>query len=272
MTYWMRSVVRVAAVAVAFLGAAGPVVGAEVYNSGGFEPPRFTTASPALEGQDTLGPWLKDAGTATAVVQSTTVQSGSQAVRLDRPASAAGDTRYGVLRPLTPTAPLTLLRVSWDMNVLQTNAPNVNFGPFFGVEGYDAFNNVPKLVGSLGVDASTGEVLIQETGSGSFIPTGDLVPFGQWNRFTLEMDYANKTYRAFVNGVASGDAEPFVDPGITAFTDAPISTLAAEGGAGLAAPGTAFYDNYTIEIVPEPATMAMIGLASLGLLRRRRTA
>ena len=272
MTYWMRSMVRVAAVAVTFLGAAQSAAAAEVYNSGGFEPPRFTTASPALAGQDTLGPWLKDAGIATAVVQSATVQSGSQAVRYDRPASAAGDTRYGVLRPLTPTAPLTLLRVSWDMNVTQTNAPNVNFGPFFGVEGYDAFNNVPKLVGSLGVDASTGEVLIQESGSGAFIVTGDVVPFGQWNHFTLEMNYATRTYQAYVNGTAAGDPEPFVDPGITAFTDAPISTLAAEGGAGLSAPGTAFYDNYTIEIVPEPATVAIIGLASLGMLRRRRAA
>jgi hypothetical protein len=254
-------------VAVALAG--GAARAAVVFDSGGYEGPRYVAGEHA--GQDTLGPWLKDAGTATAVVQGTVTNGGTQAIQYTRPASAAGDTRYGVLRPLTPTAPLQLLRVNWSMNVQQTQAPNVDFGPFFGVEGYEAFGDSIKLVGSLGVDASTGDVLIQETGSGAFIETGLVLPFNQWNNFTLEMNYVTHTYQAFVNGAPVGDAEPFVDPGIVAFSDAPISTLAASGGAGLSAPGTAYFDNYSIEIVPEPATAAIIGVASLALLRRRRT-
>src|SRR3712207_7067044 len=53
----------------------------------------------------------------------------------------SGDTRYGVLRPLTPTGSLQVVRVNWLMNVQQTQAPNVDFGPFFGVEGYEAFGD-----------------------------------------------------------------------------------------------------------------------------------
>ena len=269
MTFRSRSAIAFFAVAVA-LTAARPAAAVPVFDSGGFESPRYIPGE--LSGQDTLGPWLKDAGTATAVVQSTVTNGGTQAVQYTRPAAAAGDTRYGVLKPLTPTGTLQTLRVSWSMNVQQTQVPTVDFGPFFGVEGYDAFNDTPKLIGSLGVDASTGDVLIQESGSGAFIETGIIVPFNQWNNYTLEMNYVTKTYQAYVNGTAVGDAEPFVDPGITSFTDAPISTLAASGGAGLLAPGTAYFDNYGIEIVPEPSTVAIIGLASLGLLRRRRPA
>jgi hypothetical protein len=147
----------------------------------------------------------------------------------------------------------------------------VTFGPFFGVEGYDAFTDI-KLIGSLGVDSTTGDVLIQQTGTGAFVETTADVAFGQWNRFVLEMDYGTDTYTAYVNGVAVG-SQPFVDDGVVAFTDAPLAALAAGGSpADLAAAGTAFYDNYTIEIVPEPSTVAIIGLASLAVLRRRRTA
>jgi hypothetical protein len=268
MTFRIRSAVAIFAVAMALL-AAGRASAVPVFDSGGFEAPRYIAGE--LSGQDTQGPWLKDAGTATAVVQSTVTNGGTQAVQYTRPAAAAGDTRYGVLKPLTPTGSLQVLRVNWSMNVQQTQVPTVDFGPFFGVEGYDAFNDVPKLIGSLGVDASTGDVLIQESGSGAFIETGLVVPFNQWNNYSLEMNYVTKTYQAYVNGAAVGDPEPFVDPGITSFTAAPISTLAASGGAGLLAPGTAYFDNYGIEIVPEPSTVAIIGLASLGLLRRRRS-
>ena len=242
---------------------------APIYDSGGFEAPRFTPGE--LSGQDIVfGGWARD-GIGTATVQSATVRDGAQAVQLNRPASASGDTRYGVLKLVNPIPPLDTIRVSWDMNVTQTQGNGVTFGPFFGVEGYDAFTDI-KLIGSLGVDSTTGDVLIQQTGTGAFVETTADVAFGQWNRFVLEMDYGTDTYTAYVNGVAVG-SQPFVDDGVVAFTDAPLAALAAGGSpADLAAAGTAFYDNYTIEIVPEPSTVAIIGLASLAVLRRRRTA
>src|SRR5581483_3213853 len=70
---------------------------AAVYDNGGFESPRFTTGP--LEGQDVLGPWLETSTVAgVAQVRSEVVASGEQAVRMIRPASAEGDTRYGVLK------------------------------------------------------------------------------------------------------------------------------------------------------------------------------
>ena len=78
---------------------------AAVYDSGGFESPRFTTGP--LEGQDVLGPWLETSTVAgVAQVRSEVVASGEQAVRMVRPADANGDTRYGVLKPVTPAGVL----------------------------------------------------------------------------------------------------------------------------------------------------------------------
>jgi hypothetical protein len=269
MTFNVRSSIAVIAVAVGFSGWVRPATAATVFDSGGFEAPRYITGE--LSGQDTQGPWLKDAGTGIAVVQTAVKQSGAQAVQFTRPAAATGDTRYGVLKPLTPTGSLQILRVNWDMNVTQANVANVPFGPFLGVEGYDAFNDDPKLIGSLGVDATTGDILYQDE-DGFFAETGVLAPFGQWNHYTLEMNYTNHQYTVYFNGAPLATSQ-FVDNelGITAFTDAPLAALAATFESISTATGTAYFDNYGIEIVPEPSTMAIIGFASLGLLRRRRS-
>lgn len=269
MTYSIRSTIAVFAVTLGLLATGRSASAVEVYNSGGYEPTRFIPGE--LAGQDTQGPWLKDSGAGTAIVQTAVRQSGAQAVQLTRPANVNGDTRYGVRRELAPTGSLQVLRVSWDMNVTQSLIPNVQFGPFFGVEGYDEFNNVPKLIGSLGVDATTGDILYQDGFDGALVETGEVAPFGQWNRYLLEIDYGADEYSVFFNGARLATTD-FVDDGIVGFTDAPLAALAAEGGSISTATGTAYFDNYSIEIVPEPSTLAVVGLGSLVLLRRRRVA
>src|SRR5215213_1288068 len=116
------------------------------YDSGGFEAPRFTPGP--LEGQDPAqGPWQRTAAviSGSGVVQTAVVQSGTQAVRLDR---AGQDIRYSVLEPAANVAGKVI--VNWDMNVTQTTTPSVQFGPFFGVEAYDALDNIPLLAGAAG--------------------------------------------------------------------------------------------------------------------------
>ena len=240
------------------------------YDSGGFEPPRFSTSlggSPDLAGQDPLGPWLKDSGTASGIIQTAVKQGGAQAVQITRPANANGDTRFAVPRTGGLPVGANIVRVSWDMNV--AISPTAPFGPFFGAEGYDGtVPSTPKLIGSLGVDSHTGEVLYQDE-DGILQPTTLVVPFNQWQHYVLEMNFTTGQYKGIVNG-ATLVTSPFVDPGIVSFTDAPLSTLASTFESIATATGTAYFDNYTIEVVPEPSALALAGLGSLALLRRRR--
>jgi hypothetical protein len=136
------------------------------------------------------------------------------------------------------------------MRVQQT--VSTSFGPFFGIEGYDA-DISPCLLGSLGVDASTGEVLYQAAGSGAFT-VASIAPlaFNQWNHFRLVFDFGGAspdTYRGYVNGTAVTPSTGFVDGsfGLDQFTDADISTLAVGPGAPYdSLAGTAYFDNLLV--------------------------
>lgn len=265
----VRSTIAVFTVTLGALGLALPARAQVAYDSGGFEAPRFVAGD--LNGQDVAnGQWRRDAfSEGTAAVVPLLGFGGTQGVQLTRPADEFGDTRYAIpLNPrLTPTGAQDIVRVTWDMNVAQS--PTQPFGPFFGVEGYDepTAGDI-RLAGSLGVDSFTGELLYQDA-SGFITPVpNQTVPLGQWNRYMLEFNYTTQQYTAFLNGTPLVTT-PFVDSGITGMTDAPISTFATDPDALATSTGTALFDNYSIEVVPEPSALALAGLGSLALLRRR---
>jgi hypothetical protein len=160
------------------------------------------------------------------------------------------------------------------MRVTGAQGPAGTFGPFFGVEAYDDSGTI-GLLGSLGVDATTGDVLYQATGTGVLTETGSVVNFGQWNNFQIKLDYSTDQYTIYRNFGSLGTFG-FVDPGLDQFSDADISALAAAGdAASMALPGTAYFDNFLVREggcpIPEPATLAMVGfgLAGASLAARR---
>ena len=248
--------------------------GQVLYDSGGFEPPRFVPGN--LVGQDPIppGPWLKAGGSSTAVVQTATTNGGLQAVRVDRTANVgfAADSRWAVPTPFTPDSD-DVLRVVFDLNVLGSGLPPGSFGPAFGVELYGLTgSNSLMLIGSVSVDAATGEVLYQQQGTGGLVAEGAVVAFGAFNQFAITANFAALTYSIFLNGTPL-HTEGFVDSGFTSFSDADIFTFAAGGdSASRNAAGTAFFDNYQVQIIPEPSTtvLAAVGLLTVGLWRSRR--
>jgi hypothetical protein len=267
----------------------------DIVNTGGFELP-FTTVfggtgqlegqiNPAGEGQVLApGQWQRTpGGTSTALVQSTVFApgGGTQAVRVDR--AANNDVRWAVQvdhlgypdypNPFPPEPAQPCLCISWDMRVQQTQGAAGTFGPFFGVEAYDDASGI-ALLGSLGVDATTGDILYQATGTGDLTETGSVVNFGEWNRFQIKLDYSTDQYSIFRNFAMLGTFG-FVDGNLDQFSDADISALAAGTGASGALTGTAYYDNFLVREgacpIPEPATFALIGfgLAGASLAARR---
>lgn len=255
----------------------------------GFEPgsPAYNLGN--LEGQAATLPndppfpgfqsWLASMGTtSTAVVQSTVVNSGSQAVQLTRAANEApGGGRFGVPVVGWPDNARHVC-IEWNMLVEDAMGPAGSFGPFFGVESFDdaGVGSTKGRLGTLGVDATTGDVLYLEAGGG-FAETTATVNFGVWNNFRIDLDFQLHEYTTFLNGVplqmgAPGDfSEPF-DEGsfLNDFSDAPLSALAAGGDSvsqGLT--GVAYFDDYIVYQVdvkiPEPGTLMLV-VASLAAL------
>ena len=262
----------------------------DIVNSLGFEAPAFdTTFGPGgpgtgtgqLEGQTPStfnGTWLrtKGPGLSTADVQNSVFKSGSQAVKVTKAPNS--DDRWGVLVGGYPAG--DYICISWDMRVEQTVGPPDSFGPFFGMEAYDTDSASIGLLGSLGVDATTGDVLYQQQTTGFLAETGAVVQFGAWNHFMVQLDYVNKQYSYFLNFALLG-VEGFVDEfnvvgGLNEFTDANISALAAAGDpASQALTGIAYFDNFVVVegiCIPEPASaaMGMLALTGLAALRRGR--
>jgi hypothetical protein len=239
------------AAAVVFL--IGAVVQAQVIVDGkGFEAPDYSTlfsGTGELEGQQG---WIRTSGPAlsTAFVQTAIVHSGSQAVQVNRAANS--DDRWAV--PVTgyPSQPTVL--ISWDMRV--EGPEGGAFGPFFGVEAYDDSGGF-GLLGSLGVDATTADVLYQSQDTGFLTETGTTVNFGAWNHFDIKLDYSVDEYTVYMNGTPLATTG-FVDRslGLDDFTDANIAAISAAGdSASQALTGTAYFDNFLVmhvEADPEP--------------------
>jgi hypothetical protein len=272
------------AVAIGLFAARPVAASITLLDTGGFEAPAFTTTFDAggtgyagqLEGQPIAPPeetW-QQAGpdTSTATVQTAVVESGAQAVEL---AFRGGDTRWGV--PIDATN-LGTVTVSWDMLVRgPASDPDVSLGPIFGVEAYADSAGGATLLGSVFVDASSGEVLYQATGTGFLTPATAPNPaiFGVWNSFDLVLDYAAQSYSVFVNDVLAVGGIGFVDGAFGTFGSADLAAL--DAGFGVS-PGFAFVDDFgiTASDVPEFSTALLwVGLGSIAgggcWWKRRRT-
>jgi hypothetical protein len=207
--------------------------------STGFESPFATGALQGQQGWVTAG-----SGGSTATVQSSIVNSGSQAVQVVKAGAPNTDRRWAVPVSGFPTQRYVI--VDWDMRVSQPTNMTA-FGPFFGVESYDA-DIAPYLLGSLGVDATTGDVLYQSQDDGVLAESGTAVTFDQWHHFRIVLDFHTDSYRGFVNG-ALVSTTGFVDRGygLDNFTDADISTFAAAADpTSQSLSASAVFDNFVI--------------------------
>lgn len=223
----------------------------EVFNTGGFESyslgnlvGQSQSVSPA-----TPRSWVTAGhGGSSAVVASTVGVSGSQGVEVNRGANS--DDRWAV-----PVGGLGYpsnghVFVDWDMKVTATGSTSA-FGPFLGVDTYDDTSG-PRVLGSLGVDATTGDVLYQLQGSGVLAETGAKVTFDQWHHFQIRLDFVQDNYQVFVDGIQRGSQEGFVDGTSSTFTDADIAAFAAAFDAtSQSQTATAFFDNFIVrDILP----------------------
>jgi autotransporter-associated beta strand protein len=212
-----------------------------IYDSGGFE---SFIPNQNLDGQDAAplgnGPWAQDNGASTNMVTAFNPIEGNQSVKITRAAGATGNTRWGVLKTISPAGLNNVVNIYFDMFVVrQTN----DFGPAFGVEAYDASLGTPKLIGSLLLDSGNGQILCPAANTGALVGTGTYPDMVRHHHYRLTLNFTARTYSLFMDGNLLR-TEGFVDPAAAQFTDAPLTTLgiATNNDAGIA-----YFDNYRIE-------------------------
>lgn len=218
-----------------------------VVSSEGFESPAFQPGD--LSGQ--AGWLVVHAGqtTTTAQVQDQVVNSGTQALRLDRVGNSDGFfLNFGAGgAPGGPYAPLSGRYVTIDWDMRYDAVTSAAFGPFFGVQVFDESSGTPRQVATLGVDVASNEFLYQLGNDGAFTGFAAAAP-DEWTRYRMDLDFQEGAYSVFINGEFF-ESTPFVSPGggITRWTDINLVGIAAGADAGSQAlSGTAYVDNLLV--------------------------
>ena len=185
------------------------------------------------------GPWRQDAGTSTAEVTGVNPVQGSKSVKITRRPGATGNTRWAVVKPTNASGLDNVVHIDFDMRVLRTANP---YGPLFGIEAYDGSIGNPKLIGSLLIDAGSGEIVCHKAITGAHHGTGSYADLVLHHHYRMSINFTAKTCSLFADGKRI-HTESFVDPSATSFTDGSLVTLATGPGNES---GVAYVDNYRI--------------------------
>lgn len=182
-------------------------------------------------------------GGGSAIVEPANGVDGTSGVHVTRGASSNDWWAVSYSGDNLPTSRFVF--VDWDMRIANTNS-EAAYGPFIGVVIYDDTLG-PHVLGALGVDASTRDVLFEAPGSADFTDTGVIADEG-WSHYQIRLDYLTHSYSIAADG-ASLTLQPlaFVSGASDHFTDADIAALAAGADYdSVIQMGTADFDNFVV--------------------------
>ncbi|MGH7242393.1 MAG: PEP-CTERM sorting domain-containing protein [Phycisphaerales bacterium] len=241
---------------------------ATVIYSTGFENPPFAVA--ALSGQGTPayavtstnfnvnnGAGLAHSGTQYARISGSGTSTSGSWAWADNTRTAAQLASGGMI-----------IRASIWVNLSTTGA----IGTRLYRAGLDLYNDTgASRVGAVGINLDGSVSFINGAATNASVSTAaGAVALNAWHNLIVEADFAAHTLAFTVDGVAITTPAGFgvFDAGITGFGDADLYSV--RGSTGTNTTTEHRYDDLSIEQIPAPGALALVGLGGLIAARRRR--
>ncbi len=235
---------------------------AQLYSTG-FEAPSYASGASVA----TMDGWENGTGAGVSQTVSTDrAASGSQSLKFD---NSGGDTSYYSVRHAVPTYSGALdLAVSLYISsstgadrtfeFVATNSPTgvlgtTTLGVSVGGDG--------KIRAGTSWSSLYSSAFAYQAAAGTFA--------GRWLTLGLHVDTATGASSATVSGLG-GSTPSYTVGGLTVATAALNVNVGSDYIGFTARNGTGYYDNLSIQAVPEPATLAALGLGCVAVLRCRR--
>lgn len=261
-------------------------IAAPVSYSTGFEQPTFplnsnvpSTPPPTLSG------WFRQDGTPTATglpdvnITNAAASSGTQSLRVLNNGPQNQVDLGSVTYAISPVSTLAgagnvvangtpFVTIQWDMRV-DDGSDIDNTSDTWALDVYDSSANIrtasiarSALAGIAG-GTPTSSAIYMTNSTGAYTPAsiGAGPASGAWGTYRLEMNYTNHTFAFFLNNVAQGGGP------MNVAADNGIDINFTVNGRGM---DIAYFDNFSVNAVPEPASLGVVGLALGSLLARRR--
>jgi len=156
-----------------------------------------------------------------------------------------------------------LVTIKWDMQrgVLAGGQTET---ALWGIDIYDLGD--ATIAASIGAyDDSVGPAVAGTNSSGNFVFLGDGTPRGNWDTYTVTVNYLTRQYTVAMNGVTLGTPQSIFLGSNAGIGD--VDFLALTRGTD-----SAYFDNFSIttSTVPEPTAALGFSAVVIGLVRKRR--
>jgi hypothetical protein len=267
----MKKLIAICAVAMILMisGAAQATV---VYSTG-FEPGEYVTGYNIgnLGGQDG---WLKNGGgggTERFTVQNA-IYEGSQAVKATMPSGGGNNTDLRYFSSVLSVGATDIVTLSYDQYLpaawfapfsMGSRALTVNVRPFYDDPGWnDPYNNIVLSTWGQYSGGYMQRIGFGMDGNQLAVTFDQNVLADKWSNLRLVANNGTGSAEAFLNNVSLGTVT-FTPGAITSFETIEIQAYSPNSA-------IAYVDNLSLSIVPEPATIGILGFGALSLIRRKK--